>query len=358
MGESNMKSNIIGIDLAKSVFHICVMNSEGRVLVRHRVSRKKLVGKVLGYKGVVAMEACGGSHYWSRTFKSLGYETRIIAAQFIKPFRKSNKNDAVDAEAICEAASRPQMRFVATRTEEQQDIQNLHRTRERLVKNRTALCNAIRGLLHEYGIVIRQGISNVRKELVALLEEHRAGKSELWLETFAKLYEELCDLDERIEHYDQRIKEVAHSKPVCKNLLALTGIGALIATAAYAAVGDASSFKNGRELSAWLGLTPRQHSTGGKPKLGSISKRGNKYLRTLLVLGARSYAIAAERRRNHKDPHKRILNSTDKWLFDVASRRGSNKAIVALANKMARQVWVVLAGKEFKQPEELLKLAA
>lgn len=352
--------NIIGIDLAKNSFSICVMNKVGRVLKRYNnVKRPQLLTRIMnGHKGVVAMEACGGSNYWARSFESCGFETRIIAAQFVKPFVKSNKNDEIDAEAICEAASRPQMRFVTTKSEEQQDIQNLHRIRERLLKSRTALSNEIRGLLLEYGIVIPQGICHVRTKLIGLLEERKEAHSTLWLETFRKLHEEFCSLDESIEHYGKRIKAIAHSNKTCLRLLAIPGIGEIIATAIFAAAGDAATFRNGREFSAWLGLTPGQHSTGGKPRLGGISKRGDKYLRKLLIQGARSLAIAAERKRNHKDPLKRTLNQTEKWLFEVGKRRGSSRAVVALANKTARRMWKVLRGEDFKQPEELLAEAA
>lgn len=352
--------NIVGIDLAKNVFHICEMTKHGRVIRRRKCSRSKLFNVVVkDFKGIIAMEACGGAHYWSRRFQAAGYETRMIAGQFVKPFVKSNKNDEIDAEAICEASSRPQMRFVATRSEEQQDIQSLHRIRERLVGQRTGLSNEIRGLLLEYGITIPQGISNVRKKLPTLLEEHGCEHSELWLTTFRDLYEEFCALDERILRHEKRLHLIAHTNESCKRLLAIPGIGIITATAIFAAVGNARAFKNGRQFAAWIGLTPKEYSTGGKTKLGGISKRGDNYLRKLLIQGARSFAIAAQKKKNHKDPLKRQTDDTAKWLFDVAKRTGSNKAIVAMANKTARRIWIVLAKKEdFKQPEELLEMAA
>lgn len=360
MNKINTSNHIIGIDLAKNSFSICVMNKAGKVLKRYNnIKRHQLLARIAnGYKGVVAMEACGGAHYWARSFESLGIETRIIAAQFVKPFVKSNKNDEIDAEAICEAASRPQMRFVATKSEEQQDIQTLHRVRERLIKSRTALSNEIRGLLLEYGIVIAKGISHVRTKLAGILEEHKEAHSALWLETFCKLQEEFCLLDKRIGHYDKRIKAIAANNETCQRLVEIPGVGAIIATAIFAAAGNAANFKNGREFSAWLGLVPKQHSTGGKARLGGISKRGDKYLRKLLVQGARSLAISAEYKRSNKDSLKRNLNQTDRWLFNVANRRGSGIAIIALANKTARRIWKVLRGEDFKQPEELLAEAA
>jgi len=353
------KGNILGIDLAKNIFHVCEMNLQGRVVKRARLSREQLSAwVVMHFQGVIAMEACGGSHYWARTFEALGYEVRIIAAQFVKPFVKSNKNDRIDAEAICEAASRPQMRFVATRSEGQQDIQNLHRIRERLVCNRTALANEIRGLLLEYGIIIPKGITHLRNQLPSILETHRDSHSTLWHKTFLDLYREFCDVDSRIEECDSSLKAISRTNEACVRLEKVPGVGTITATAIIAAVGSAKHFKNGREFAAWLGLVPRQHSTGGKSSLGRISKRGDPYIRRLLVVGARSVAIAAEKKRNHKDPNKRSINRTSQWLFNLADRRGGNRAVVALANKTARRIWVVLRGEDFKQPEELMPLAA
>lgn len=354
-----LKTNILGIDLAKNIFHVCEMTPQGRVVRRERLSREQLSDWVVRhFQGVIAMEACGGSHYWARVFEALGYEVRIIAAQFVKPFVKSNKNDRIDAEAICEAASRPQMRFVATRSEEQQDIQNLHRVRERLVCNRTALANEIRGLLLEYGVVIPQGITHVRKQLHGILETHKNRHSALWYKTFLDLYREFCEVDDRIEECDRALKAISRAHEACTRLEKIPGVGTITSTAIVAAVGSAKHFKNGREFAAWLGLVPRQHSTGGKSSLGRISKRGDPYIRRLLVTGARSVAIAAERRRNHKDPSKRVINRTSQWLFNLADRRGGNRAVVALANKTARRIWVVLRGEDFKQPEALMPLVA
>lgn len=354
------KDSIIGIDLAKNIFHVCVMNKMGRVLSRHRVSRKQLFEFVTNrYEGVVAVEACGGAHYWARRFSSAGYGVRIIAAQFVKPFVKSNKNDQIDAEAICEAASRPQMRFVTMRSEQQQDIQNLHRIRERLVRQRTSISNEIRGFLLEYGIVIPKGISQVRNKLAGIIDEESSRRSDLWLRTFRRLLKEFQLLDEEIVVYEKEIKQVAKDDIRCQKLLKIPGVGDMTATAVVAAVGDAKDFQNGRNFSAWLGLTPRQHTTGGKVCLGRISKRGDKYIRKLLFQGARACAIAAEKKRNNKDALKRTLNMTEKWLFGIAGRRGSKRAIAALANKNARRIWAVLCKeKDFMQPEELLKLAA
>lgn len=342
--------NIIGIDLAKNIFHVCVMSSSGRVLKRARLSRKNLSDFVFKQgNSIIAMEACGGSNYWARYFHKSGYDVRIMSAKFVKPFVKSNKNDVVDAEAICEAALRPRMRFVSPRSEEQQDIQNLHRIRERLVKNRTALSNEIRGLLLEYGITVPKGIGHVRKRIISLIEENGETKSSLWKETFLELYHEFSELDQRVEHYKKRLEAIAQSEERCKKLLKIPGVGVLTATAIIAAVGNPRDFNNARQFSAWLGLVPKQNSTGGKDNLGKISKRGNKYIRKLLVQGAHTCAVAAERK-NKQDV-------TSQWLFKLARRRGVNKAVVALANKTARRIWIVLNGNDFKLPEQLMTVA-
>ena len=351
--------NIIGIDLAKDKFSICVMNKQGRVLKRANSRRNDLIKTVLQLgHGTIAVEACGGAHDWARRFKSHGYEVKIIAPQFVKPFVKSQKNDRIDAEAICEAANRPQMRYVSARTKEQQDIQNLHRIREKLKRNQVSLANEIRGLLLEYGIVIPQGIHNVRNRLPAIIEEHAADQSARWKYTFTNLYQELVHLNEQIDEYDKHLEAYAKTDDTAKRITAIPGVGTLISTAIVAAVGNPKDFKNGRQFAAWLGLVPKQSSTGGKEILGSITKRGNKYIRKLLVQGACSYAVAAVRTRNHKDPLRTTLDLTQTWLIKVAARRGGNRARVALANKMARRIFVVLRGDHFKRQEELLKLAA
>ena len=346
--------NIIGIDIAKSSFHFCVMNKVGKVVKRKKVSRAKLVESVLQVgPGIIGLESCGGSNYWARTFKDLGYEVRILSAKFVKPYVKSHKNDEVDAEAICEAASRPQMRFVSIKSEEQQDIQNLHRIRGRLIKQRTALSNEIRGLLLEYGIAFPKGVSQLRSKLPELIETHSDKHSSLWRVTFAELYEEFVELDKKVESVEKKLEAFAKANPICSRLLKVSGVGLITATAILAAVADAKEFKNGRQFAAWLGLIPLQNSTGGNSRLGKITKIGNKYLRTLLVQGARSLAMAAQRKaKANLQP-----DITADWLFKLAARSNSNKAAIALANKMARRIWRVLNGDEFKLPEQILAAA-
>ena len=329
-----MECSVIGLDIAKNVFHACVMNRQGRVLERKRLLR----AEVLKYfrnveRGIVAIESCGGASYWARELEALGFTVRLISAQYVKPFVKSQKNDTVDAEALCEAVLRPQMRFVSPNTVSQQDLQNLHRVRERLIKQRTALSNQIRGLLLEYGVTIPRGFAKLRDTLSEVLETLPDMERPLFREVFFDLKEELQALHEKIALYDKRILQISKAHPVCQRLEQLGGIGPITSTALLAAVGKPHDFKNGRQFSAWLGLVPRQHSTGGKPKLLGITKRGDKYLRKLLVHGARIELRYAKKR---EDP----------WLLAIKERRGYNRAAVALANKTARRIWAVLAKDE------------
>jgi transposase len=351
-----MKGTTVGIDLAKNVFHLCVMNSSGRVIKRARSTRSQLYWQVLNLNpDTVAMECCGGSHYWARRFESAGLKTRQISPQFVKPYVKSNKNDYIDAEAICEAASREEMRFVATRSEYQQDIQHLHRIRERLVKQRTALVNEIRGFMHEYGFVIPKGISKVKRNLLLILEKESNNHSPLWRETFLSLYEEFVELEKRILHYELRLKQTSQSNEICVRLMKIPGVGYLTATAMLGAIGNIREFKNGRQFSAYLGLVPRQHSTGGKSKLLGISKRGDRYLRKLLVQGANSLALSYAKKRANL-PQELSYNAG--WHLDLRSRKCHQVACVALANKIARQIFVVFSGEDYEEPKQLSALAA
>lgn len=285
---------------------------------------------------VIAMEACGGANYWAREMKDLGHEVKLIAPQYVKPYVKGNKNDYNDAEAIAEAAQRPTMRFVPIKSVEQQDIQNLHRQRERIKKARTALVNQVRGLLAEYGIVINKGVAAVRKGLPGILEDAENGLTMRSRELFADLLEELRLLDERFKHSDKQIEASNLGNEVCQRLDEILGVGPITASAVYAAAGDGKDFVNGRHFSAWIGLVPGQHSTGGKTTLLGISKRGNVYLRTLFIHGARAVL-------------QHSANKTDRfslWAQALLERRGYNKACVAVANKMARMAWVIMAKGE------------
>ena len=331
----------IGLDLAKRYFQVHGVDKQGKVVLKKKLSREG----VLSFFGnlppcLVGMEACGGSHYWAREIGKFGHTVRQINPQFVKPYVKSNKNDANDAEAICEAVSRPSMRFVTTKSIEQQDIQALHRIRDRLVGNRTALANQTRGLLLELGIAMPQGIRHLRTMLPIIIEDLDNNQTLLEKDYLSDLYSELVELDEKVAVYDAKLAAICKQSAECMRLLKVPGIGPLSATAIVAAVGQAKEFKNGREFSAWLGLVPRQNSSGGKTKLQGISKRGDIYLRTLLIHGARAVAYRVS---SGKD-------ARSEWLRAVCDRRGMNRAVVARANKTARIVWAVLAkGEDYKE---------
>lgn len=328
---------VLGIDLAKQSFQLHGVDELGRVVLRKKLTRNQLTAFMANLLPcLIGLEACGGAHYWVREFTKLGHCVRMIAPQFVKPYVKSNKNDAVDAEAICEAVQRPTMRFVPTKSIEQQDLQSLHRIRSQWVARRTAQANQVRGLLMEYGIVIPKGISYIRKALPSILEDAENLLSALFRELLHELYEELIYLDKRIRTLEQKLVTLSTQHEDCQRLLTIPGVGMLTATALIAAIGDVSVFKNGRELAAWLGLVPKQHSTGGKQTLLGISKRGDCYLRTLLIHGGRSVVRVA-----HKHPDTR-----NRWIGDIKKRRGENISNVAVANKNARIAWVLLTRKE------------
>lgn len=331
--------SVLGIDLAKNIFQLHGADQSGAAVLKKKLNRSQLTLFMANLPQCkVAMEACGGAHFWGRKFQSMGHEVKLIAPQFVKPFVKSNKNDAHDAEAIAEAATRPNMRFVPIKSVSQQDVLCLHRVRERLVTGRTALVNEIRGLLHEYGIVIPQGISNLRSELPGIIEQDETSLSDQGRQLFTSLYEELCDSDEKIKIYDTQIEARSKASVDCQKIMKIPGVGPLTATAIVASVADANAFKNGRQMSAWLGLVPRQSSSGGKEKLLGISKRGDSYVRKLLIHGAR--AVLLRVKTSEADDHK------TKWLQELIERRGFNKACVALANKNTRVIWKLLASDE------------
>jgi transposase len=288
---------------------------------------------------LIGMEACGGAHYWARRFREHGHEVRLMAPQFVTPYRKANQNDLRDAEAIAEAMTRPTMRFGPVKSVDQQDLQALHRVRERLMKARTALINETRGLLHEYGSIVPQGASTFRKHVLEKLTSEETKLTPSSRELFQHLLEELAALDARVATYEARLAQVAQTHPVCQRLMTMPGLGELTATALVAAVSDASQFKNGRQFAAWLGLVPRQHSTGGKARLLGISKHGDLSLRTLLVHGARSCLRWVDRK-----PDRR-----SQWVRSLMERRGWNRAAVALANKNARVAWALMSTEQVYQ---------
>ncbi len=334
--------SVLGIDLAKQVFHVIGMDDAGTIIWRKRLTRSGLMPFIAKLPPVViGMEACGGAHYWARRFREHGHMVKLMAPQFVKPYVKANKHDMADAEAIGEAVTRPTMRFVPVKELAQQDFQALHRIRERLVKARTALINEMRGLLHEYGIVLPQGVTKFRRGLLPKLEQEQAKLTALSRAIFRQLYAEWLTLEERLAYYNEQLETICQAHPVCQRLLTIPGIGPLTATALVAAVSDATHFKNGRQFAAWLGLVPRQHSTGGKPRLLGISKRGDRYLRKLLVHGARATLRWAKRKQDRRS----------RWIHALVERRGTNRAVVALANKNARIVWVLLTTDQVYTPE-------
>lgn len=337
-----MKLKRIGVDLAKNVFQVHGVDSHEQVKLRKQVKRRDMLHYFRQIEPcVVAMEACGGSHYWARELGKMGHEAKLIAPQHVKPYVKSGKNDANDAEAICEAASRPAMRYVRVKTPAQQAGQALHRVRSRLIGARTALVNEIRGLLSEFGIIGPiKGVAACRRLLADALEDAQNGLPGMMRELLAHLQEELGQKDAHLAKLDGQIKHQAQEDERIERLMAIEGIGPISASAMVAAVGDARQFKSGRDLAAWLGLVPNQHSSGGKERLGSISKRGDTYLRTLLIHGARSVVNVCREKTDRKS----------QWIRGLVMRRNKNIATVALANKNARTIWALLSrGEDYRR---------
>lgn len=330
----------IGLDLAKNVFQVHAIDHKGHCLFSRALKREKMMAFFQNLPPCqIGMEACASAHFWARTLISMGHEVKLIAPQFVKPYVKGNKNDANDAEAICEAVSRPSMRFVPVKTVEQQDIQALHRIRQGLVRQRTALVNQIRGLLSEYGIVISLRVESLRNAIPYILEDAENRLTANFRLLLKGLQEDLTHLDKRIGSQDQAIKRVALEHEGAKRLQQLRGIGPITATALIAAIGDGRQFARGRDAAAWCGLVPGQHSSGGKSKLLGISKRGDTYLRTLLIHGARAVLKTAQ----NKD------DRLSQWLQSLCSRRNKNIAAVALANKTMRMAWALLvSGKDYE----------
>lgn len=337
-----MKIMRIGLDLAKNVFQIHCVDMQGKKVLGRQLKRSLMVEFFQKFSPcLIGMEACASSHYWARTLRAMGHEVKLIAPQFVKPYVKGNKNDANDAEAICEAVSRPNMRFVPIKTIEQQDIQALHRIRSELVHQRTAKVNQIRGLLGEYGIIVGLRVPALRKKLPEILENAENGLTADFRLLLDGLREDLVNLDGRISTLDHAILKLAQTHAGAKRLQQLRGIGPITATALIAAIGDGRMFQRGRDAAAWCGLTPAQHSSGGKDKLLGISKRGDAYLRTLLIHGARSVI------KTTKDKDDRL----SQWLQSLCSRRNKNIAAVALANKTMRMAWALLTRGADYQPD-------
>jgi transposase len=338
-----MKLSRIGIDLAKNVFQLHGVDRHGKGVFKRRLRRNQWLAVLLDHAAPgceIGMEACTGAHHWARQLQAKGFTVKLIAPQFVKPYVKSNKNDAADAEAICEAMSRPNMRYVAIKTVAQQDIQALHRVRSGLIGQRTAKANQIRGLVAEYGLVAPQQLGHLRRAIPDWLEDAENGLTIPFRGLLQGLWNDLLTLDERVGELDREIKRIADSDPVAKRLQQLRGVGPMVATALVAAVGDASQYHKGRQMAASFGLTPRQHSSGGKDRLLGISKRGDAYLRSILIHGARAVVFQAK----HKD------DRLSQWVTSIAQRRHPNVAAVALANKTVRMAWAMMRNETDYDP--------
>ncbi|WP_419797708.1 MAG: IS110 family transposase [Terasakiella sp.] len=330
----------IGIDIGKDVFHIVGFDPNGNIVIRRKIKRLSLEKEFERFPPcIVGMEACLSAHFVSRTLRKLGFDPRIIPAKYTKPFVKGQKNDYNDAEAIAEAALRPNLKTVREKTQDQLDLQALHRVRSRMVSRRTATINQIRAFLIEQGITVRVGAHALRNSLFAILDNRMDEISERMHDIIIGLYEDWLWLDERIETTTKEIEKISLQENNCQRLMSVPGIGPMISTAMVAAIGTGEAFERGRDFGAWLGLVPRQYSTGGKPILGRISKQGNKYLRTLFVQAAHIILMR---------PHKWEQFSFGSWLEQASQRMHKNKLATALANKLARIAWSILHhGKAF-----------
>jgi len=334
-----MQITTVGLDLAKNVFQVHGVNEHGKVVLRKQLHRDQVAPLFANLPAcLVGMEACASAHHWARKLQSFGHTVRLMAPQFVKPYVKSNKNDAADAEAICEAVARPNMRFVPIKNIEQQSVLALHRARQGFVKARTAQANQIRGLMGEYGLIVPQGIGHIAKRVPDLIEDASIDLPGSFRLLIDRLLEHLKVLQQQVEEIEVQIKAWHRASGASRRLEKVPGIRPLTATALVATIGDAKNFDNGRQLAAWLGLVPRQHSSGGKSNLLGMSKRGDAYLRTMLIHGARSVIYRATQRAD-----------ADSWLLKLTNRRNKNVAAVALANKTARTIWALLAhDREFK----------
>ncbi len=328
-----MTLTVLGIDIGKSTFHLCGLDAHGKPVLRKQLGREPLMRFMAKLPPcLVGMEACAGSQHLARRFAAHGHEVRLMAAQFVKPYLESNKSDGLDAEAIAEAVTRPTMRFVPVKTVAQQDVQALHRVRSQLIRSRTALVNQMRAFLLENGLTVAPGIEHLRSALPVVLEDADNALSAAMRTLLRRQREWLEEFDTRLARLEGEIDALVAPDDACQRLMRIPGIGPIIASALTAAVGNGSAFGSGRALAAWLGIVPRQYSTGGKPRLLGISKRGNAYLRTMLIHGARSLYT-------HLAGHRDRLGD---WARALASRAHANVVVVALANKLARIAWAVL----------------
>jgi len=341
-----MQIHSVGIDLGKTIFHLVALGDNGKVLLKKKFSQKQLIAFTANMQtSLIGMEACSGSHFLGRALREQGHDVKLIPAQFVKPFVKSNKNDFIDAEAIAEAVVRENMRFVPIKTDDQLDLQALHRVRDRLMARRTALINQIRAFLLERGIVFAKSPIRLREALPEVLENVNESLTPRMRNLVAILWSEWKDLELQIVQMNDEVERIAASDAACRRLRQIPGIGPLVATAIVASIGNGAAFRKGREFAAWMGLLPKQHSTGGKARLYGISKRGNSYLRKILIHGARAVVLRS----------KRDQIAMGAWMTALETRAPRNVLIVATAHKLARIAWAVLAtGQDYRAVPEAL----
>ena len=339
----------IGIDLGKTTFHLVALGERNKVLIRKKFSRTQLLAYTANLpSSIIGLEACAGAHFMGTALREQGHKVRLIPAQFIKPYRKSNKNDFIDAEAIAEAVTKENMRFVQIKTEEQLDVQAMHRVRDRLVQRRTALINEIRGFLLERGITFAPQPIHLRKNLPAVMEDAEQNLTPRLRWLLDRLWQEWKQVELDIQVITDEIERVSKENSLCRRLQQIPGFGPLVSTATVAAIGNGSAFRRGRDFSAWVGIVPRQYSTGGKQKLFGISKRGNRYLRRMLIHGARAVLLRV----------KYDTGGFGQWVHRLAQRAPRNKVVVAIANKLARIAWAVLSSGKDYQHQPLIATAA
>jgi transposase len=339
-----MQIRSVGIDLGKTTFHLVALDDNGKVLLKKKFTQKQLITFTANMQtSLIGMEACGGAHFLGRALRAQGHDVKLIPAQFVKPFVKSNKNDFLDAEAIAEAVDRQNMRFVPIKTDDQLDLQALHRVRDRLIARRTSVINQLRAFLLERGLVFAKSPAKLRERMPEILENADEDLTPRMRNLLAMLWNEWKDLELQIEEMNDEVERIASSDAGCMRLRQIPGIGPLVATAIVAAIGNGAAFHKGREFAAWLGIVPRQYSTGGKARLYGISKRGNNYLRKILIHGARAVVLRSKR--------DRIAMGA--WMTALEARAPRNVLIVATANKLARIAWAVLSsGQDYRAVQD------
>ena len=336
-----MKITTIGLDIAKRFFHVVCCNTQGRIVKKKMLRRAQVLTFFQCHpECLVALEACATSHYWAREILKCGHTVKLIPPQHVKAFLMGNKNDYNDALAIAVAAKQPHIKSVGIKTIEQQDNQAQHKARALAIRQRTALCNQIRGLIAEYGIILGQGVNNVRKNIPVMLNDDTTQLSGSFKGILTQLKNQLTSLDECIETYDKAIKVSAKSNPICQRIQTIPGFGPMVSSAYFNEVGNGANYRRGRDVSASIGIVPRQHSSGGKDTLLGISKRGNSYLRYLMIQGAKA-VVSRAKTKNDK---------LSQWINNIVQTRGHNRACVAYANKMARMAWAISTSGKVYSP--------